>query len=150
MKRRKWVISVSILPRKNELIRPAVANVDQALVVFAIKKPAPHFQSVGSFSGYDGKQGYTCWYCALINKMWPPLEETCRRSERFTGAMLDIRVVFISARIGREYLTRSEILLRRKDDERWRDHPVWVSLQSDQSALQQEIQMETGGNQPED
>ena len=34
---------VKILPRKNELIRPAVANVDQALVVFAAAKPDPHF-----------------------------------------------------------------------------------------------------------
>ncbi len=32
-----------ILPRKNELIRPAVANIDQALVVFAVTKPSPHF-----------------------------------------------------------------------------------------------------------
>ena len=34
---------VEIFPRKNELIRPAVANIDQALVVFAVTKPAPHF-----------------------------------------------------------------------------------------------------------
>ena len=38
-----------ILTRKNELIRPAVANVDQALVVFAIKKPAPHFNLLDRF-----------------------------------------------------------------------------------------------------
>ena len=30
-----------ILPRKNELIRPAVANVDQALIVFAMANPTP-------------------------------------------------------------------------------------------------------------
>lgn len=29
----------SILPRKNELIRPAVSNIDQAILVFAIKNP---------------------------------------------------------------------------------------------------------------
>ena len=34
---------VEIFPRKNELIRPAVANIDQALVVFAVTKPPPHF-----------------------------------------------------------------------------------------------------------
>ena len=34
---------IRILPRKNELIRPAVANIDQALVVFAVTKPRPHF-----------------------------------------------------------------------------------------------------------
>ena len=30
-----------LLPRHSELIRPAVANVDQALVIFAIKKSVP-------------------------------------------------------------------------------------------------------------
>ena len=34
---------IRILPRKNELIRPAVANIDQALVVFAVKKPGSAF-----------------------------------------------------------------------------------------------------------
>lgn len=29
----------SILPRRNELVRPAVANIDQALVIFAMTKP---------------------------------------------------------------------------------------------------------------
>ncbi len=34
---------VSILPRKNELVRPAVANLDLALIVFAAAKPDPNF-----------------------------------------------------------------------------------------------------------
>ena len=38
-----------ILPRKNELIRPAVANIDQALVVFAVKEPDPHFNLLDRF-----------------------------------------------------------------------------------------------------
>lgn len=38
-----------ILPRKNELVRPAVANVDQALVVFAAAKPKPHFNLLDRF-----------------------------------------------------------------------------------------------------
>ena len=41
--------SVEIFPRKNELIRPAVANIDQALVVFAVTKPAPHFNLLDRF-----------------------------------------------------------------------------------------------------
>lgn len=40
---------VKILPRKNELIRPAVANIDQALVVFAVAKPDPHFNLLDRF-----------------------------------------------------------------------------------------------------
>ena len=38
-----------ILKRKNELIRPAVANIDQALVVFAMTKPKPHFNLLDRF-----------------------------------------------------------------------------------------------------
>ena len=38
-----------ILPRKNELVRPAVANIDQALVVFAVTKPKPHFNLLDRF-----------------------------------------------------------------------------------------------------
>ena len=40
---------VDILPRQNELIRPAVANIDQALVVFAVTKPKPHFNLLDRF-----------------------------------------------------------------------------------------------------
>ena len=40
---------VEVLERKNELIRPAVANIDQALVVFAVTKPKPHFNLLDRF-----------------------------------------------------------------------------------------------------
>jgi len=38
-----------ILPRNNELIRPAVANIDQALVVFAVKSPMPNLNLLDRF-----------------------------------------------------------------------------------------------------
>lgn len=38
-----------ILPRKNELIRPAVANIDQTLVVFASLSPEPNFNLLSRF-----------------------------------------------------------------------------------------------------
>ena len=38
-----------VLERKNELIRPAVANIDQALVIFAVKKPQPNFNLLDRF-----------------------------------------------------------------------------------------------------
>ncbi len=40
---------MAILPRKNELIRPAVANVDQAMVIFAADKPKPNFNLLDRF-----------------------------------------------------------------------------------------------------
>ena len=38
-----------ILPRTNSLIRPAVANVDQALVIFALVSPKPNFNLLDRF-----------------------------------------------------------------------------------------------------
>lgn len=38
-----------ILERKNELIRPAAANIDQALLLFAIKDPAPNLNLLDRF-----------------------------------------------------------------------------------------------------
>ena len=40
---------ISILPRKSELIRPAVANVDQALVIFALSRPTPNLPLLDRF-----------------------------------------------------------------------------------------------------
>ena len=40
---------VKILPRKNALIRPACANVDQSLVIFAIVKPDPNYNLLDRF-----------------------------------------------------------------------------------------------------
>ncbi len=40
---------VNILPRSSEMIRPAVANVDQALLVFAVSEPAPNLKLLDCF-----------------------------------------------------------------------------------------------------
>lgn len=40
---------VEILPRKNALVRPACANVDQTLVIFAIVKPNPNYNLLDRF-----------------------------------------------------------------------------------------------------
>ena len=39
----------TILPRRNQLIRPPVANVDQALVLFAFTSPEPNIQLLDRF-----------------------------------------------------------------------------------------------------
>lgn len=38
-----------IHPRKNELVRPTVSNVDQAMVIFAVKEPNPNFAILDRF-----------------------------------------------------------------------------------------------------
>lgn len=40
---------IEINPRKNELIRPAAANIDQALVIFAISNPEPNYNLLDRF-----------------------------------------------------------------------------------------------------
>ena len=40
---------VKILSRENDLIRPLVANVDQAMIVFAVKKPDPNLNLLDRF-----------------------------------------------------------------------------------------------------
>lgn len=40
---------VSILPRQNQLIRPAVANVDQAVIIFALSNPEPNYNLLDRF-----------------------------------------------------------------------------------------------------
>lgn len=52
-----------ILPRRNELLRPAVANIDQALVFFAIVKPEPDFRLLDRFLIRMEQQNLTSIIC---------------------------------------------------------------------------------------
>ena len=54
---------IRILPRKNELIRPACANVDQVLVVFAAADPEPNFNLLDRFLIMMKKQGVDSVIC---------------------------------------------------------------------------------------
>lgn len=52
-----------LLPRHSELIRPAVANVDQALVIFSIVSPKPSFNLLDRFLIMMGQQNIPCIIC---------------------------------------------------------------------------------------
>ena len=52
-----------LLPRSSELIRPAVANVDQALVIFSIVSPRPSFNLLDRFLIMMGQQNIPCIIC---------------------------------------------------------------------------------------
>ena len=54
---------VAILPRKNVLIRPAVANVDQALLIFAAASPNPNFNLLDRFLVMMGRQDVPVILC---------------------------------------------------------------------------------------
>ena len=63
-----------ILPRNNALIRPAVANVDMALIVFAAATPDPNFNLLDRFLILMAKQGVPV--CICFNKSDLVSEET--------------------------------------------------------------------------
>jgi len=60
---KRFASIVRLLPRNSELIRPAVANVDQALVVFSIVSPKPNFNLLDRFLVRMGQQGISCMIC---------------------------------------------------------------------------------------
>ncbi len=53
----------AILPRKNALIRPAVAHVDQALLIFAAASPNPNFNLLDRFLVMMGRQDVPVILC---------------------------------------------------------------------------------------
>lgn len=52
-----------ILDRRNRLIRPTVSNVDQAIIVFAVKNPVPHFSLLDRFLILAIQQGIEVIIC---------------------------------------------------------------------------------------
>ena len=54
---------IRIFPRENELVRPAVANIDQALVVFAVLRPAPHYNLLDRFLVMMERKGIPAILC---------------------------------------------------------------------------------------
>jgi len=64
---------VKVLPRKNELIRPAVANVDQVMVVFAAAEPDPNLNLLDRFLVLMNKQELSVIIC--FNKIDRVTEE---------------------------------------------------------------------------
>ncbi len=83
----------AILPRKNQLIRPASANVDQALVVFAITHPEPNLNLLDRFLVMMGTQDVPVIVC--FNKIDLCGEEQME-AYRSIYERAGYRVVFIS------------------------------------------------------
>lgn len=83
-----------IYPRKNQLIRPMVANVDQALVIFAVHEPEPNFHLLNRFLVMMERQQIPVSIC--FNKMDLATEEERKQLERdYAGS--GCRVFFVSA-----------------------------------------------------
>lgn len=86
-----------ILDRSNELIRPAVANIDQALVVFAVKSPMPNLNLLDRFLVMMETRGIDTVIC--FNKVdLADEEELSNLKSIYMKA--GYKVIFASARDG--------------------------------------------------
>lgn len=127
-----------ILPRKSALIRPAVANVDQALIIFAIVKPNPNFNLLDRFLIRMERQNLPTIIC--FNKQDIATEkekETLRRAYETCG----YQVLFISA-LEKEGLEQVKELLTGKTTTV--AGPSGVGKSSLINQLAPKAQMETG------
>ena len=88
---------VQILSRKNELIRPAVANIDQALVIFAMEDPKPNYMLMDRFLVMMEMQSVPVTIC--MNKKDLGTEEDIRQFEEAYGGA-GYEICCISAQMG--------------------------------------------------
>ena len=127
-----------ILPRKNELIRPAVANIDLALVIFAAAKPQPNFNLLDRFLIMMEYQKVPVMIC--FNKQDLVSEEEMRQiAEDYEKCGYTVLYTSASENCGVEELKQ---LLRGKTTAV--AGPSGVGKSSLINRLQPDIQMETG------
>jgi ribosome biogenesis GTPase len=89
----------SILPRKNTLIRPAVANVDMALIVFAAATPDPNFNLLDRFLVLMKRQQLPV--CICLNKSDLITEELQRQYRRdYSGCGCQVEFISVKEDIG--------------------------------------------------
>ena len=127
-----------ILPRKNELIRPAVANIDMALVIFADQKPQPNFNLLDRFlcmMEFQHVPGTICF-----NKLDLITEEEQERLKQIYEPA-GYSVIFTSA-MEQYHIEELKKLLSEKTTAV--AGPSGVGKSSLINALQDNIQMETG------
>lgn len=127
-----------ILPRKNELVRPAVANIDQALVVFAVTDPKPHFHLLDRFLVMMERKGIPVVLC-FNKKDIATQEEMAQLKDVYSACGYPL---LLSSALTQENLESVKEILRGKTTAV--AGPSGVGKSSLINLLQSEVQMETG------
>jgi len=99
---------IEVFPRKNELIRPAVANVDQAVVIFAVAEPEPNLNLLDRFLVMMTKQKVDTVIC--FNKADLSSDKRLQELET-TYRNCGYQTLFISARAQSGTIELRELLL---------------------------------------
>ena len=128
----------AILPRRNSLIRPAVANVDQAFVIFAMENPKPNFMLLDRFLIMMEKQDIPAVVC-FNKKDLADSSELEFLYETYTGC--GYQVILSSALKGEGLDEIEEVLQGRTTVVAG---PSGVGKSSLTNSLQEEVEMETG------
>lgn len=127
-----------ILPRKNALIRPAVANIDQALLIFATTKPEPNYNLLDRFLIMMRRQGLECILCFNKQDLSDAGQQECiRKIYKDSGCS----ILFVSAE-KREGIDQLAEVLHGKTTAV--AGPSGVGKSSLVNCLQKGKQMETG------
>lgn len=127
-----------LLPRRSELIRPAVANVDQALIVFAVVKPQPNFNLLDRFLIMMEQQKLPCIIC--FNKL--DLDDVQNGiSYREIYSRCGYRTILVSTRTGEGIPELKELLSGRTTTVAG---PSGVGKSSLVNCLQGNVRMEIG------
>lgn len=129
---------IRLLQRKNQLIRPAVANIDQALVIFAIRQPKPNFGLLDRFLIMMQLQGIPTVVC-FNKKDLADVDEQKRLAGIYEKC--GCRVFFTSAE-NEEGIEEIKALLRGKTTAV--AGPSGVGKSSIINLLQPEANMQTG------
>lgn len=127
-----------LLPRHSELIRPAVANVDQALVIFSIVSPRPNFNLLDRFLIMMQQQDIPCMIC--FNKQDLDERGDARQYQDVYDAS-GFRTIVVSAREHRGIAELKELLQGKTTAVAG---PSGVGKSSIVNCLQSGITMETG------
>lgn len=128
---------IQILPRFNELIRPAVSNIDQALIIFALAKPRPHFNLLDRFLIMMQKQKVPTIIC--FNKTDLIDEDEINRMQKIYQDC-GYQIVLTSAALQKGF---EELRMALKDKTTAVAGPSGVGKSSIINILQSNVKMET-------
>ena len=129
---------IDILPRKNELFRPQVSNIDLLLITFATQSPEPSLALIDKLTVTAAARGVNCAIC--INKCDLNPEQAEKYANIYSSA--GFQVLTVSAETGKNVDALKELL---KDKTTTLAGSSGVGKSSLLNAIGESFNLKTGG-----